>query len=215
MVRSYNLYNSTTYAPTTTKGDYAGTTTFSANNTYTSTGIIQVLPVAAPVAANKAVGTETYTIYTWPTGTTPQSQLAAATIQVWPVADATITGIENGKIYKDVPTTGTVTLRDLYPRSTTYAQVYAGAAALGVKGTTLPSTPVAFDTFSPQNAMLTMADLGDAMKDSTGNIPDGVYTLEIVTITPFNNGAAERLTYVTFTIARTIKISGGFTKAAP
>jgi hypothetical protein len=197
VARSYALYDSTTYAATGVTGTYADAFTFQQNGTFTTNGIIQRLPVAKPT---KAVGSETFTVYTDPSLSATQSQLGAATVQIWPVADAAITGITDGQKYSAVPKQGSLTLKDLYPKSTTYAQVYSGPPSLGTVGTVLPSTVVAYDTYSPQNAMLTLSDLPNMVS------ADGTYTIEVLTVTPFNKGAPERLAYLSFILKRTMNV---------
>jgi hypothetical protein len=206
VARSYALYDPTTYAANGVTGTYSDAFTFQQNGTFTTNGIIQRLPVVKPT---KAAGSETFTVYTDPTLSATQSQFGSATVQIWPVADATITGITDGQKYSDIPKQGSLTLKDLYPKSTTYVQIYSGPPSLGTVGTVLPSTVVAYDTYSPQNALLALSDLPNMVS------ADGVYTLEVLTVTPFNHGAPERLAYLSFTLKRTMNISGGVTTFSP
>jgi len=198
--RSYKLYDPTTHAvtATTAAGEYADSFQFQTNGTFTSTSVLQQLPGSQPT---QAIGEESFTVYTYPDSTTVQGQLAKATVQIWPVATAAISGIDSARTYQGVPTTGTVQLTNLYPKSATYVQVYKGAPMLGTNGTILPSSVIAYDSSEPQNAILTISDLAKGVSD------DGLYTLEVLTTTPFNGGVAERLTYTTFNISRTIHLN--------
>jgi len=40
---------------------------------------------------------------------------------------------------------------------------------------------------------------------------DGIYTIEVVTVTPFNNRQPERLAYASFEIDRTVEVRAGLT----
>ncbi len=202
VARSYKLYDSSTYLPTGQGGDYADSFTFRTNGTFVDNAILPRLPGERPT---KTAGEESFTVYLHPGSGVPQSELGKATVQIWPVADGVIEGIEQGKTYLDVPQSGSIALRDLYPKSVTYAQVYRGPQQTGIEGIPLPSTVVAFDTYAPQNARLTLADLEQAADD------DGLYTIEVLTITPFNDGAPELLAHVTFRLKRTLEVNAAVT----
>ncbi|RYD30026.1 MAG: hypothetical protein EOP87_17290, partial [Verrucomicrobiaceae bacterium] len=66
----------------------------------------------------------------------PAYHLDSQLVQIWPVADASITGITQGQILGTTVPQLTFQLNDLYPSSTTWAQVYQGAPQPGLTGTT-------------------------------------------------------------------------------
>ncbi|WP_367872419.1 hypothetical protein [Luteolibacter sp. Populi] len=203
VARSYKLYESGTYLPTTTTGTYADSSVLRANGTFTDNAILQRLPVTTPT---KAVGQESFTVYLHPDLAAPQSELAKATVQIWPVADATISNIEEGKTYKWVPQDGSIAAHDIYPGAAVYAQVYSGPYTVGTTGRVLPATVVNYaGGYLPQNAQLALSGLDQVI------IEDGEYTIEFLTITPFNGGAPEILTHVTFSVKRSIEVRGGVT----
>ncbi|BCU75394.1 hypothetical protein [Luteolibacter sp. LG18] len=204
--RSYQNYDPLIYAATaaSANGEFADAITFQQNGTFVDNAILQRLPTDKPT---KAVGQETFTVYTHPDAGSPQSQFAAATVQIWPVATSVITGIDPTRTYQAPPTGGSVQLTDLYPKSVSYVQVYRGTPALGTTGIPLGATVVAYDSSVPQNAMLTITGLDAAVTE------DGTYTLEVLTITPFNSGAPERLAYTTFKLDRTIQVNGNMVTA--
>jgi hypothetical protein len=111
-----------------------------------------------------------------------------------------VENLEEGKRYMDLPSDARVTLKDLYPDSVTYAQIYQGAPQLGRIGTVIGSSVVSFNTYAPQNAVVPLTllptDLGE----------DGTYTIEVLTVTPFNDRTPERVAYVSFEIDRTIQV---------
>ncbi len=203
VARSYKLYDPATYAATTTTGTYADSSVLRANGTFTDNAILQRLPVTTPT---KAVGEESFTLYLHPDLAAPQSELAKATVQIWPVATATINNIEEGKTYKWIPQDGNVVVNDIYPGSAIYAQIYKGPYVVGTTGTPLPETVVNYaGGYLPQKAQLPLTGLDSQMKE------DGQYTVEFLTITPFNNRAPEILTHVTFSIKRSIEVRGAVT----
>ncbi|MFD2255758.1 hypothetical protein ACFSSA_03635 [Luteolibacter algae] len=195
--RSYATSDPVTYQLNGVKGTYADVFTFRQNGTFVENNVLQRLPGDSP---SLAVGEESFTVYL-NSGTGPASELAKATVQIWPVAIAQVAGIEEGERYTATPTDGRFSVRNIYPDSVTYAQVYKGPHVIGTVGTPLPSTVVAYKTHAPQTAVLTLTDLPGLVKD------DGVYTVEILTITPFNNRAPELLAHVTFEVKRTLRVN--------
>jgi hypothetical protein len=131
----------------------------------------------------------------------PESQLTSQYIQIWPVADGSITGISQGQFVRYQLPQVTLTVNDLYPSSTTFAQVYKGDAQLGVSGTIIPGSAVTIKDSIPQNRVLVLNDYGNVF-DS-----DGRWTMELLTVTPFGT---DRLSYVTFNLDRTMKVNGTF-----
>jgi hypothetical protein len=129
---------------------------------------------------------------------TPAGQLAAQRIQVWPVADAAIGGIVEGQEIKFALPETTLQYNDVYPSSTTYAQVYEGEAKLGTTGMMVPGSTIVVNDSAPQSHTLTLADWDSVIPDS------GVWTLEVVTKTPFG---LDRLAHVTFRLDRDIEIN--------
>ncbi len=200
--RNYKGYSPTTYAVDGTSGEYADSYTFRNNGTYTDNAVLQRLPSETPT---KVSGEESFIVYLHPDINAPQAELAKGTVQVWPVATATISNIEAGKKYMEAPKLGSISVKDIYPKSVTYAQVYAGTQATGTIGKTLPSTVVSYNTYQPQNAQLALSEL-ESLLDA-----DGIYTLEVLTITPFNGGAPELLAAVSFQLKRTIEVNGSVT----
>lgn len=156
---------------------------------------------------SKVRGEETFSIYSVEDKRedsdyyVPPMKLASDTLQVWPVADGTITGIEPGQLVRyEVPQL-TLTMNDLYPSSTTYAQAYPGEAKLGVQGKMIGEKAFVWDQSMPIDKVLVIDNYGDALG------ADGVWTIELVTKTPFG---LDRLDYVTFELDRTMKVRASF-----
>ena len=95
-----------------------------------------------------------------------------------------------------------VVCNDLYSDSVTYAQIYKGQPALGTSGRIIGSSVVSFNTYAPQDAVVPLTVSEADIKE------DGTYTIEVLTVTPFDERRPERVTYVTFEIDRTIKVNG-------
>lgn len=142
----------------------------------------------------KVRGEERFSVFTVADVMFPASQIASQTLQVWPVADGAITGISNGQVIGPVVPTLTITLHDLYPTSTTWAQVYKGAARPGASGRTVPGSSYAVKTAVPVDRT---AMLGDYLSvfDS-----DGLWTMELLTKTPFGT---DRLASISFKVQGT------------
>ncbi len=150
----------------------------------------------------KVRGEERFSLYSLPDYQAPASQLASETVQIWPVADGAISGVNQGDLVRYQLPQLTFTLNDLYPLSTTYAQAYKGNPALNTTGTVLPGSALVLNQSVPQDRVLVVKDYADALGE------DGVWTIELVTKTPFG---IDRLAYVSFNLDRTMKVNGTFT----
>jgi hypothetical protein len=150
---------------------------------------------------SKVRGEERFSVFSLADSRSPESQIASKSIQIWPVAEASVQGITNDqKIRLNLPKI-TLTLKDLYPESRTYAQVYRGEARLGVEGTMIPGTCLILNGSVPENRVLVL-DRYDSVFDAEGS-----WTLEVVTVTPFGT---DRLAHVTFEIDRVVTVNGSF-----
>ncbi|MBB5352309.1 hypothetical protein HNR46_002552 [Haloferula luteola] len=200
VVRRYRLYDDETFE-VVSEGSQEGTYTFDSNGNFVDNAISQRLP-GDPDLPTKVAGEESFVAMTQggPGGST--SEMASATVQIWPVAEAAFFGIEAGKTYQGLPPVASILLRDLYPNSTTYVQVYKGPQRLGVIGDALPTSVLHYETYLPQKANLALTDLNSFLAE------DGEYTLEALTMTPFNDGAPELLASISFIIDRTLNVNG-------
>ena len=153
------------------------------------------LPVNAIPGANrpKVRGEERFTILSKPGFQTPESILDSQLVQVWPVADATISGIVQEQIVGPSVPQLTFQLNNLYPSSTTWAHVYKGGPQTGITGTTIPGSSVVINSSVPANRTTVAASYGSIF-DS-----DGVWTMELLTQTPFGT---DRLAQVSFIVQR-------------
>jgi len=155
----------------------------------------------------KVRGEERFSVFTIadvrpPTYSIPALQLASQYIQIWPLADGAIAGITQGQYVRFQLPQLTFTYNDLYPNSTTYAQVYKGDPQLGKTGTVVPGSSRVVNDSTPQSIVLPVTGY-DAAFDS-----DGRWTIEVVTVTPFG---IDRLAYLSFDLDRTIRLNGSFT----
>lgn len=169
--------------------------------------------------AYKQKGEELIRIYALPDTNLGWTVIDEKKVQVWPIADGEIQGILTGSItpislhglvLHEAPTIR-MSVTDLYPSSQTYLQIYKGPksdSATGIQQlpgliTANDYEPVNFNTTVPQSAIQVIT--ADQWEEYAKE--DGIYTVEIVTKTPFNNDIPERLAYATFEIKRTIKIN--------
>jgi len=174
--------------------------TISTNGTQTLTYLVNAVPEAD---RTKVRGEERFTVWSIadvrpPTYNIPETQIASKFIQIWPVADGTITGITQGQVIVSAMPQVTFTLHDCYPSSRNYAQVYKGSPQLGVAGTQVPGQRL-FTESVPQDAVLIANNYDSIFND------DGLWTMELLTETVFGT---DRLAYVSFTLDRTIEVNG-------
>lgn len=155
---------------------------------------------------SKVRGEERFSIFSLADYQAPESQIASQFIQIWPVADGAVSGISANQLIRYALPQLTITLNDLYPNSTTYAQVYKGTPRLGVEGTVVPGSAVVVNDTVPQNRVLVLDGYDAAF--GNGADADGQWTMELLTSTPFG---IDRLFHVTFNLDRTIVVNGSFT----
>ena len=150
----------------------------------------------------KVRGEERFTISSLADYQAPASTLASLYIQVWPVASGFITGFTNGMVIKGSIPAVTATINDIYPDSRIFARAYQGASNLAAVGTIVPGSAVIIYDSIPQNRTLDLNDWNSVLTN------DGVWTVDLMTTTPFGT---ERLSTVTFTVDRAIKVTGSVT----
>lgn len=174
-------------------------TSITTNGTQNLTFALNSVPGAD---RSKVRGEERFSIFSLEDYQAPESQIASQYIQIWPVADGTITGIAQNQLIRYSFPQVTLTFNDLYPNHTTYAQVYKGDPQLDVKGTIVPASGWSRADSVPESRVLVLNDY-QSVFDS-----DGRWTMELITVTPFS---IDRLAYVSFNVDRTIKMNGTFT----
>ncbi|MCB1230060.1 MAG: hypothetical protein KDN19_07335 [Verrucomicrobiae bacterium] len=152
--------------------------------------------------STKARGEERLSVFSLEDYQAPADVITSQYVQIWPVADATITGIAQNGLYKSRMPDVNINLNDLYPDTRVYAQVYQGDAQLGTEGTIVPGSALIINHSVPQDRVLTLSDWDDSFPD------DGRWTMEVITVTPFGT---ERLAHVTFELDRTIEFNGSVT----
>lgn len=159
-----------------------------------------------PMAPTKAMGIEKFTISTLTDATVPESAiLDEEYMVVWPVSEAQIAGVEQGGEIRDSLPNIVATYRDLYPLSMTYIQIYPGPESLGTNGQLFGSSLRWHNTTVPQNEIISIENWEDMIPT------DGEYTIEVLSITPFNWWQPERLSHVTFDVNRKVKVNGQVT----
>ena len=173
--------------------------TLTSNATFRLSYAINSIPGAD---RTKIRGEERFSVFSLEDYQAPSSQLASMFVQVWPVADGSVSGIAPNQMIRFKMPQITVTLNDLYPDSRTYAQVYPGNPQLGVQGTVVPGSAVVVYDSVPHNRVLVVDDWDASIGD------DGRWTLEVLTVTPFGT---DRLAYVSFDVDRTMDVNGTVT----
>jgi len=153
---------------------------------------------------SKVRGEERFSVFSLehPEVDVPESQLDSATVQIWPVADGTISGIAQGQLIDYQVPDVTIAVNDIYPNAQIYAQVYEGNQSLGTEGTVVSGSALIIEESVPQNRVLVVEDWDDVIPK------DGVWTIELLTATPFG---IDRLDWVTFNVDRVITVNGSVT----
>jgi hypothetical protein len=199
--RRYRLFSPETYLFNGMEGEYDESQIIQQNGTFVDSQIFQLLPAISPI---RALGEETFTACVHPEAGASLAELTSATVTVWPVATARIDGIHEGALYRNTPVSGSYILKDAYPSSRTYAQIYEGPANLGTVGAVIENSVVEYGGNGetvPQNAQVVLGDFSEHITKG------GTYTIEVITVTPFNQGARERIARVTFLVDRTISVN--------
>ncbi|WP_411827254.1 hypothetical protein [Luteolibacter sp. AS25] len=148
---------------------------------YISTnGITTVNYLSTSIEASdprKAAGEEHFVMHALSDGEFEQTQIASAYLQVWPMSDGTISGIEDNEEITGTPPPLTIALNDLYPDSSTEVRLYSSD---NPEGTVLPDSVLVLDQEFPENRVLVVEDYGHLL---TG---DENHTLQLLTTTPFD-----------------------------
>jgi hypothetical protein len=158
-------------------------------------------------------GEHSFTLVRYGSYGIPDTIMAQPKLEIWPVATAQVSTLSASQVFIDRIPAVVVTLNHLYPDSHTYVQLYEGPAVLGTAGAIIPGTERRFGrhynpdldeepTNVPQTLSISIEDLSNHAAD------DGIYTLEVITHTPFFGRAAERLYHVTFEVDRVISSRG-------
>jgi hypothetical protein len=148
----------------------------------------------------KLEGEEVFTVSSLEDYEVTESVLQSARVQIWPLAESSIAGLDPTIVYTDVPEV-TVSLRDLYPDSSTHVRVYLGPpSASPSQVENLPTSYVVIDDVIPQDRTVVLDDLNDVMEE-TGN-----YTLEVLHTTPFGAEILDR--FYPIQVSHGIKVRG-------
>ncbi len=146
----------------------------------------------------KARGEERFAIHALSEKSFRRTRLAEATLTVWPMATASISGIVEGSVIRGIPAELTMAVDDLYPRSATYLTVHRVGGEPDSVGKLIPGSAILLNQEAPASLSIPI----------TGHQPlfgrDGSYRIDLVTKTPFG---AERLDSVSFTLKRTLQVN--------
>jgi hypothetical protein len=144
----------------------------------------------------KAYGEEHFIIHALADGNVSQTEISAGYVRIFPMATGKILGITEGqKIGATVPSL-TLPLVNLYPRSTTWVQIYPGPYVKNKEGVVV-DVPLTREGNDPYTDTRTISNWDSVIKE------DGIYTLELLTKTAFDTQSLHR---VTFELKRSIRI---------
>ncbi len=163
------------------------------------------LTTIAGADRSKIRGEERFSIFSLTDFQAPSSQLAAQTVQIWPVAHGTISGISDNETIEFSTPTLTLAFNDIYPGAGIYAQIYKGEKRDdGYVGTVVPGSAYTVNEAIPENRLFTVSEWDSIITEN------GTWTMEQLTTTPFG---IDRLDWVTFNVDRTISVNGSVTTA--
>ena len=145
----------------------------------------------------KALGEEHFIVHALADGSTTQSQIASAHLEVWPVASGAILGIKPDEELRYLIPTLQLNLNDLYPRSDTRLMLYEGSLINGVEGKLVKPFP--WDSEESVTKILEVTELTDKIG------ADGTYTLALMSDTVY--GTELLCVPITFTVKRTIAVN--------
>lgn len=163
-------------------------------------------------------GEQVFTFVRYAADGVPDTVLAQPKLQVWPVPSVTIENLTAGQVYIDKLPAVIFNYQDLYPDSRTYAQIYSGTAVLGKQGTVVGGTERRIGKYYNPDTTLEAADVPQTLSITVNALSnytatDGIYTVEVLTQSPFFNRAPERLKVITFEVDRIISSRGKLSTA--
>lgn len=163
-----------------------------------------IRPITVIPDANRAKvrGEERFSIFSLADYQRPASQLASQFVQIWPLSEATLSGIAANQLIRYTMPDLTLSYKDLYPGSTSYLQAYKGEQVLGTTGVILTESQLVNTEGYPLDRVLTVNDYDEIFTS------DGRWTMEVITESPFGK---DRLQHITFEVDRTIEVNGSFT----
>lgn len=177
----------------------AGQGFIESNGTQTLSYLVNSVP--GPDRA-KISGEERFSVFSLPDFQAPESHLDSAYVQIWPVADGTISGLTEGQIIEFKLPDVTLEIRDIYPDAQVWANVYPGSERLGTEGSVIPGSAMVISESVPQDRSVRLKDWDSVITE------DGLWTIELLTSTPFG---IDRLDHVTINVDRTISVKASFT----
>ena len=143
----------------------------------------------------KAIGEEHFVVHALMEGRASQTQIASASVQVWPIASGEIKGITNGDVIRSRTPEIELTLTDLYPRSDTSFMLYEGTSVNGVPGTLVKFYPINRDASA--STVIGLTDLDSKFTK------DGTYTVALMSETVY--GTELLCAPITFQVKRPLQ----------
>lgn len=161
------------------------------NQGYISQNGVITIPFAStnmPVAdVARRAGRERFIVYALEDGNVPKRAIAEAVVQMYPVPEGSILGIDESRKLSQVPDFQ-VTAQRLYPGSSTWVEMYEGGYAAGKRGVKFPNTLELPSHVVPlDSAYMEFEDFTPKLHPSK----NGSYTLVLRTSSPFPGESIE------------------------
>jgi hypothetical protein len=168
-------------------------------NGTTTTTYFNSIPSTDPLH-KKVRGEEKFSVYSLADYQAPASVIASQTIQIWPTEEGEILGITENQVIKGSMPDVSLEFVDLYPGSTTSAQLYSGEQEAGKTGSVITSWTNTYP--SSQNKSIPSLSNLDSLVTS-----DGKWTLELITETPFGIKVLDHVTFTKVSLSVIINAS--------
>lgn len=147
-------------------------------------------------------GEERFSVFSVADFQAPASQLASQTVQIWPDARVTSTGLDENTTVGFTTPEVTFNVYDIYPDARVWAQVYPGPKRDNVEGVMVPGSWRPINSHKSEDRTITLSDWGSVLTS------DGIWTMELLIATPFD---VKRYYSAPFPVDKSIKVNGGIT----
>lgn len=164
-----------------------------------------VTNLTAPDLARRA-GRERFEIQALADGDTPQRIIAEAAVEVYPLPEGYIAGIDTEKVHTKLPEFRANVWR-AYPSSSTWVEIYSGEYAAGKRGDLLGSTLETPSAAHPEPfSQISFTEFPQFLQPTE----EGKVTLVLRTSSPFPGESIEEggmiIDYLTFSVGGTLEI---------
>lgn len=155
-------------------------------------------------------GQERFVVYALADGDSPQRIIAQCVVQIFPLPEGVITGIDETRAYLGLPDFAASAER-VYPGSSTWLEIYYGDYEVGKRGERFPATREMLNKHPIERFPLDFTDFVPRVQPYTS----GRHTLVLRTSSPFPDGSLEEggivVSHTPIQMGQTIKVNSAVT----